>query len=463
MAEAKNHLTADVIFRYKTDSFTVGTASRGVEHTKQLMKKIVASVGLVALGATSLNAVYGQGMAATAYKPWSISASLRGFYDDNINTVPSSSSFHQSSFGFQVDPAVNLSWQNDQTMLQANYDYTLRWYDKRPYSSSSHYDQDHTFNLGFNHAFTERYRLGINDSFVIGQEPDLLRSGYALEEPQRIPGDNIRNYGTINFDAEITPLFGLEVGYANSFFHYHDEGPFSLAASLDRIQNLAHLDGRIQLMPQTVGVIGYQYSQEQYTGNNVIGLVPSGPFAFTLVYSRVRDNRAHYGYVGADHNFLPDLSGSLRIGLRDTDYYNSPSGENSVSPYVMASLRYNYTTESSAEIGFNYDRNATDVTGISANTLTLDEESAVVYASVNHRIVPNLYGSLIAQFQNSTFNGGTFDGEVDRYYLIGLNFQYKFNPFLSANAGYNYDKIDSDIPGRSFDRNRVYIGLTASY
>jgi hypothetical protein len=49
------------------------------------------------------------------------------------------------------------------------------------------------------------------------------------------------------------------------------------------------------------------------------------------------------------------------------------------------------------------------------------------------------------------------------FYLVGLNCQYRFNPHFSAELGYSYDLLDSDIPGRGFDRNRVYAGVTATY
>jgi hypothetical protein len=98
--------------------------------------------------------------------------------------------------------------------------------------------------------------------------------------------------------------------------------------------------------------------------------------------------------------------------------------------------------------------------------LTLDQESAVVYGNIDHRIVPRLYGNLNAQFQNSVFNGGAYDGKSEQYYIVGVGLQYRFDPLgdfhLSADAGYNYVKVDSDI-GRGYDRNRVYIGVTASY
>jgi hypothetical protein len=429
------------------------------------MKKIVASVGLFALGASSLNAVYGQEMVATTTKPWSISASLRGFYDDNISTAPKNSPFNKDSFGYQINPGATLNWQNEQTVIQAGYVYTLRYYDNKPVGNTSHYDQDHAFNGSLDHTFTERYRIGVTDSFVIGQEPDLLRSSQFLSDPQRVPGDNIRNNGTINFDAQMTPVFGLEVGYANAYFDYHDSTPFaitgapSLSAALDRIENVGHVDARFQVLPQTIGILGYQYSQADYTGDDVISFDPNTGLT---QFSKSRNYRAHYAYVGVDQNFLPDLSGSLRVGLRDTDYYNSPSGGGHISPYVNASLKYNYTTDSSAQVGFSYDRTATDIIAPFGSSLTLDQEAAVLFANINHRLFPKVYGTLTAQVQDATFNGGTFNNKSEQYYLIGLNFQYRINPNLSTDIGYNYDKVQSDI-GRTYDRNRVYIGLTASY
>ena len=179
--------------------------------------------------------------------------------------------------------------------------------------------------------------------------------------------------------------------------------------------------------------------------------------------SDVRNSRSHYGYVGTEHNFRADFSGSLRAGARYIDFYNDPASESGVSPYVQASLRYIYTTESFARVGFGYDRNPTSQFSAQGNSITLDAQSLVAFASISHRIVPNLYGSVTGQFQNSTFNGGSLDNETENYYVVDLNLEYRFNPHLSAEVGYNYDQVDSDVSGGGFTRNRVYLGVTASY
>ena len=51
------------------------------------MKRIVASIGLVAVGASGIQAALLPALTKESGKPWSVSATLRGFYDDNFNTV----------------------------------------------------------------------------------------------------------------------------------------------------------------------------------------------------------------------------------------------------------------------------------------------------------------------------------------------------------------------------------------
>jgi len=188
------------------------------------------------------------------------------------------------------------------------------------------------------------------------------------------------------------------------------------------------------------------------------------PTSGRLYKSDVRNNSSHYGYLGVDQTFRADLSGSLRAGARYNDYYNDPYSQNAPSPYVNASLKYTYMAASYAELGVTYDRAATDIFSDKAGvSLTTDSQSVSAWLAVHQKITPRLTGTLTGQIQNSVYNGGTVDGVSDMYYLLGLTLEYRFNPHLSAQIGYNYDRLDSDIQNRSFDRNRVYIGVTASY
>jgi hypothetical protein len=433
------------------------------------MKKIVASVGLVAVGASGLQAAVLPALTEESGKPWNVSATLRGFYDDNINTFPDNqqlpAGYERDSFGFEFSPGLEINLPMEQTTINFGYVYSLKYYDNKPINSTGHVDNTQDIHAGLNHNFSERYSLRVRDSFVIGQEPEMLRAGNTFDTFQRYSGNNLRNYGVIDFSAQITPKFGMDLGYANTMYLYADDnipagGGWSTAGLLNSLDHLVHLDGRYQLKPQTIGIVGIQFRETDYTKDQAIGIDPTTGETLT---SGDRNARSYYGYVGLDHNFRPDLTGSVRAGGRYTDYFNNPASQNGASPYAMASLKYTYLPESYYQLGGSYDYSPSSVFSVNnAGDLTLSAQSGTIFGSLNHRIRPKLYGGILAQYQNSTYYGGTYDGQADNFFLVGLNLRYQFTPNFSAEAGYNYDKLNSDVQG-DYDRNRVYVGVTGSY
>jgi hypothetical protein len=435
------------------------------------MKKIVASVSLVAVGAAGLQAELLPGLTSESGKPWTLSATLRGFYDDNINTYPSDqpmpTGYKRASYGVEVSPDLEFNFLMEQTTLSFGYIYSYKYYQNRLIGSSGNDDNTQDIHAGLTHAFNERYNLSLRDSYVIGQEPDFLRAGNTFTTFQRYSGNNSRNYGTIDFSAQMTPDFTLDLGYANTWTSYSADEPFdtttyqpSNAGLLNMLDNVVHLDGRYQLEPQTIGIVGFQFRQTDFTAGQQIGTYDSGQ----PVMSDTRDARSYYGYIGVDHNFQPDLTGSIRAGGRYTDFYNNPANQNEASPYAMASLKYTYLPESYLVVGGSYDYSPSSVAPApnSNGQINLSAQSGTIFASVVHRIMPKLYGSLQAQYQNTTYYGGLDNGQDANFFLVGLNLTYKFTPNFSAEVGYNYDNLNSQVQG-SYDRNRVYIGITGSY
>jgi len=435
------------------------------------MKKIVVSVGLAALGTASLHAASSTGTEGP--RPWRLQGTFNGFYDDNINSAADKANLqgaHRGSAGFEVAPAIFLNWPWEEgSSLTASYTYTFKHYDNKPQNTTDDYDQTHAFNLALDHNFSENYSVGLKDSFVIGQEPDFLRAeGNTFSTYARINGNNIRNAGSFTLDGRLSPLLSFEFGYQNTLYRYADDTASvtgldpSTAGLLDRMEQVVHLDSRWQLLPETTGVVGYQFADADYTAGQMI----APPTTVGGNMSDARNSRSHYGYVGVDHQFQPALSGAIRLGARLTDYYNDAAQDTTVSPYLQMSLHYGYAPESYVEGGLTLDRSATDLinNGVATSGLTVDSQTTSIYATVYHRLAPKLYGSLIAQFQNSDYNGGFYNGMVEQYYTVGVNLEYKFTANLSGHIGYNYDRLDSEKPlDRSFDRNRIYLGITASY
>ena len=474
------------------------TSWRGYSDQTLIMKRIVASLGVAALGAACIQESSAQ---ATGAKAWTASVALRGFYDDNVNTTPTA---RVGTFGAEVSPTLAFELPMDQTTVSLAYTYSFKYYEKPPQIGADHNDQSHIITARLMHAFNERTTISIGDSFVIGQEPDVLRAGNTIDTIQRLSGENIRNYGNITLNHQFSPKFGMEVGYVNSFFDYEDNlssspsyGVFdplglpwpnflglppagvgiSRSGLLDRIEQTVHLDARWTLQSSTIALVGYAISLANYTAGEPIGIVnlidPADSSFNYVIPSNSRDALSHYVYVGAEHTFRPDLFGSLRVGARFTDYFNSPAKESGVSPYVAASLHYSYGKDGNLQVGLSHDRSSTDVfsTQGRSGSITTDAESTTIYGSITHRILPDLFGTLMGQFQNSTFNGGQFDSQSEQYYLMSVSLEYHINRHISTSVSYNFDRIVSDPHGiagvpvitRGFDRNRIYVGATVTY
>jgi hypothetical protein len=444
---------------------------------------------LVALGAASAHAQYAPGLSPLEMsKAWSLSAELRGFYDDNYLTLPKG--LRESSFGTEVAPSIAVNHSTSDTLLSASYLYDMRWYEKHSVT-----DQSHQFNARFEHEFSDRFKMSLNESFVVAQEPDVLDGGIIAASPLRIEGNNVRNTGSADFTLNLTKLLDLHMGYANTVYAYQqhigdvDGYPFAVqplypygasiaspskyafqpsrSAALDRMEQLATVDLRWKAMEDTTGVFGYQFEHVDYTSPEYI-ILPGTPGAPAAGYkSNVRNENDHFAFIGADHSFTPNLNASIRVGAEYVDYYQPQVKTSRLSPYADANLTWQYTAMSSAQVGVKHIHNSTDVTGFTAPVL--DEDATVAYASLMHKITDQFTVNAMGQAQYSTFNGGDYPGEggisgkSENFYVLGVNVAYHFNPWFMTEAGYNYDKLNSELAGRSYTENMVYLGVRATY
>jgi len=440
------------------------------------MNKITTTAGIVALGAASIQAaVYAPATGSQeATKPWSISASLRGFYDDNYSTSPKW--LERDSLGFEVAPSASLNLIRDQTALGLSYAYSMRWYEDRDDAGMSSADHTHQVNGKLSHAFTPRFKLDLSDSFVYAQEPTLIETDGVRSAFLRGDGDVMRNHALGSFSAGITENLTAVLGYGNEWYDYEDDGFNSRSAVLDRMEHLASINLRAVVLPKTVLVGGYQYEIVDYSSSDSIG----DPFNPALRFNaEERNSTSHYFYGGVDQALTPTLNASLRAGAQLTEYDDlnrvlllNPSLDDSRwSPYVDANATWLYTPGSYAQLGVRHQRAQTDVGFVSTGALfspNLDAESTSVYGSVSHRIGAFI-ASAIASYQMSTYDVERGDEFQDDYFMAGVNLVYEINRFLALEAGYNFDDLSSDLDEdsarefRSFSRNRVYVGVRGTY
>lgn len=432
------------------------------------MKKIAVSVGLAAVGTAGLHAAYTPGLdSMQTSKVWSVSGSLRGFYDSNYNTEPNGPN-KRDSFGFEVSPSITANIPLDQTDIGLRYTYGLYYYQDREDLNQKPIDQTHQFDFWLDHAFSENWKGTVQDSVVVGQQPQLLDGGTFL----RANGNNLVNTGSIKLDTQWTRLTSTELGYQNTYVNYSNDGGNavnpSLSGLLDRVENLVWLNFYYEVTPTIKPYIGAQYGQINYTGDEVVAL---DPVTGKNIVSDNRDSRSYYGYVGVQYNPLANLTFSLQGGVQYVDYYNPQAGlssDNELDPYANLSATYTYLPGSYVQVGFTQSQNATDIITPNANNgrVTQSQDSSTFYAQLNHQITAKLTANLLGKIQYSTFNGGQYDGDSQTWYNFGAGLSYAINNHLSADVRYDYYNLNSQLPAsvaQNYNRNIVSIGITGTY
>ncbi len=441
------------------------------------MNEMIKIAGLAVIGIASVHSAQAQMVATDSSKPWSVSAALRGFYDDNYATAPNSAvagvNRKQESFGYEITPGANLNLQLEQTTISLGYVYSYRYYENRPENKA---DQSHSFNAKLEHTFNSRLKLNVSDSFVSAQEPLLIAEPNGFTpSPIRSNGDNIRNTGKIGLNVGVTEELEFVPTYTNTIYDYSDKdlnpGDLSRKALLNRMEQSFSLDARYLIQPKTFGVLGYAYGITEYDNSDNIN--PNFPTVAgsLLIPSDSRDQTNHKVYVGVDHDFSSQFSASVRVGARFTEYSNAMPGadDNKTSPYVDASMTYTYAPGSLIQAGIKVDHAASDVGAIDGKNPVTDTESVLFYVQVTHKLTEKLTLTALGQYQHAKYQGSTLDGLGDDFYNASVSLDYQFTKWLSAEAGYTYDKLDSELETfsnpqpRSYDRNRVYIGVRATY
>ncbi|MCS1409126.1 MAG: hypothetical protein M2R45_02305 [Verrucomicrobia subdivision 3 bacterium] len=422
------------------------------------MKKIIASVGIAAVGVATLQAAH-VGLSPTqTSKPWSISASLRGFYDDNITTSPNALA-QQESYGIEVKPSLSYNIVREQVHFGVGYTYGLRWYEDRDPDSD---DNSHTVAVNLTQDVSPSLSIELGNTFRITQEP---RVETGTGTPLRGLQDYLDNEAHIYATAAISPIHSVYWGYSNRLLKYDDPG---FANLLDRMEHSPLIHFRAQLNPNTIGLIGYRFKAVNYTEDR--------PLRYNFVIEpsdltpEVRDSDSHYIYTGLDHAFTPSLQGSVRFGVQLAEFPNAENirtipEDSAINPYADANLTYGYAEGSNIQVGVRHERQRNDLAlVVSPEDPILDQEQTAVYASINHQVTSKIEASLVGHYLNGAFEGGgTVDGLRDEYWAFGVNASYMIDQFFSTEVGYNFDRLDSDIGQRSYDRNRVYIGFRASY
>ncbi|HEY5043292.1 MAG TPA: outer membrane beta-barrel protein [Verrucomicrobiae bacterium] len=449
------------------------------------MKKMFVSASLVAAGVAGIQPAFAQGLDLVSPKAWNVSATLRGFYDDNYNIANNG----KGSSGFEVSPSISYNLPLQQTDMGIRYIYGLYYYQDRQDMGLNAFDQSHQLDIWLDHAINANWHLKFTDTFAVGQEPDLLQPAIGTQSAvlYRLNGDNFANHANITMNNQWTRQFSTSLHYGNDYYDYDNSGTTvvgttpgfeglsgggaSLAGLLNRDEENMGLDLQWTFSPETMVFVGYNFGLVSYLGNepisvfNYFTLDNSGLTGHSIVFdSASRDSMTHQAHVGITHEITANMSATVSVGASYTDNYNDPLNKTtSWAPYANASISYSYLPGSYVQMGAVQSQNATDVVRPGADgNITQFQNTTMFYADVNHHITEKLLATVIGRFAYSTFEGGGSGYSPDKDYSFGFNLSYQITQHFSAEAGYNYDHLLSDLSG-AFERNRVYLGVSANY
>ena len=412
------------------------------------MKKILQAAGLASASAAILSVPT---LAEGAGKWYTLTAGIRGFYDDNIYTAPKNSGRKFASPGVDITPGIALNFPFEQTKINLGYTFGLRYFaDRDPNGARNRdYDMYHNFDVDVSHVFSPRYKTSFYDHFSVTQEPEQFINSVLFLG--RAEGNNVRNLAGVDFDAQLSELWSTTLSYQNAYFDFADVN----YAQLNRMEHTPGVRFNYQLSPTTVLGFGYNYEVNDYRA----------PVAPVLVD---RDVTTHRVFGSADHSFTGTIQGSVRAGVEISNW-DAPGVKDETNPYVDASLSWTYNPGSYVQGGVRHGRQATDAFLFGGNDI-LDSESTSVYAAVSHAFTARIRGTLTARYQigDLKYSGVATSIETDKYLMLGAVASYKFNQYISGEVAYYFDDARTDHKlvlgnGRSFERNRIFFGVRLTY
>jgi len=364
---------------------------------------------------------------------WSAHLSLQGVYDDNIGT--SSSGNSKAGLGESVTPSFSVRLPSERTSMGLRYTYTYTHYDNQLQDQ-----QTHVADATFFHSFNPRLVLTVQDSVRRGLEPSLVQDVSGVPVVVRERGDYILNAFSSTLSYTLTRRWNVSVGGSWQLWRYDVA---SYASYLDRDDYSGNASMLYMLTPRTSIGGTYAYTQAQYVTSGTNG---------------VRNSNSHTLFLSAFHKFNPMLSAQLSSGVSVFQFVDR---QQDFAPYVNLSGVYNFSSLSSVSAGVTYSMTRAE----QSNFRTVD--TAAFYARADYKFTSKLSAALdgayiLSQYGNPIAASTTGSGQEDSWRLQ-LSCAYAFQNWVSLTASYIHEESSSDLLGRAFDRNRIFMGLNLSY
>jgi hypothetical protein len=397
---------------------------------------------------TLAGSVYGQGLydiapndEATESSPISWSAGISYNYDDNVTPtagVGQGSDDKASSISAYVGASlVSITPQTTWdifTRLGGNF-----YIDSLEAPNSEDLYTQARLGINLAHRINERLRLSSRNYIAYELEPDYsygFSTDRQLEEYLHYKTDNAVGYRWNERFATYTGVSVRGVLY----------GSADNASDNDRTLYNLYNQFRYRASEQTVWTLDYRYSTTDSSGT-------------------ASDSKNQFITLGAEHRFSPTSVFAVKAGMQLRDVAD---GEDENAPFAEAAIRTRMNDQLSIR---SFARYSIEDYGTSFENFTYDNNTTLrVGVSADYTISPDLTlqaGANVIMMdmqdgRSSPPGSDISDAQTDLLNLY-LGFSYRVNDVFYLTGSYNWTDSDSDLEDRTYDRNRVSLGLRAEF
>ena len=369
--------------------------------------------------------------------PFRVSVSLRGGYDDNVNTT----AFDEQGSAFvSIGGTVAYNFGSPRTQLSLTTGGGLTYYlDDIQGNNGDNYDANIYLSLAATHKATPRLTLAASVYASYQSQPDFSLN-VALN---RQSGNFFYTSDKFSLAYLWTPRFSTVTSYTLGVVNYDSS---TNGAFEDRVENTVGNEFRFLVLPTTSLIAEYRAMWINYDNNSV------------------RDSMSNFALVGIDHSFSPRFNISLRGGAEFRNYDNAFLNQNSnvTDPYFEGTLIYAASKWTSITWTNRYGLEEPDV------VLSQRRTTYRTGLSVRHYFTAK-FSTNLAFFYEHDNNDGFFSfltrspAFTEESYDLVFSARYALTRNFALEAGYNFTDVESDIPLRSYTRNRFWGGVNFSF
>jgi hypothetical protein len=399
----------------------------------------IISLGVIFAADASAQSLYQASNSAEEPLPLSWVAGANVIYDDNVGT---SETDKQSSIAYNPSVGLSFTRETPQTTIDVNGRLGVIYYPDAPVINGQPIDDlsnQSRLGLSLSHRFSERLRFTSQNMISREREPDY---SYGIASGRRTnSGEYVSTTTDNTFGYRWTERFGTTTGIKYSQI----DNPNADSQDSNRTTWEFHHQFRYQYSPQNVITSGYRYEQGEANGIS-------------------QNSTDHFLTVGDEYRFSSNTIGIISAGAQ---FHSIEAGESSVNPYLELSGNTKVNQQLSFKTFIRYRAESDGLTRqVDGKTINYSKRETLRLGVTNqYQISPKFILSGGLDYIPGSYTGAdqkSLDSEESLLNMY-ISATIKFNDFLTGVATYTFADNVSDFVDETYRRNRISLGLNASF